>query len=360
VTGRIGVALVIVRLGRGGAERALVSLANRLDPERFRPHVIAIRDAGELASELAPHVRLHVLGRRRALDFASLRRFAVLLAAEQVEIVHTHSHLSAYFARLARAAGRSPWRHVLHLHYPLIRRSRYRFVDRLLLCRVDHVFAASRDLRSYAVDWLKLAPERCEWLPNGVEIGEERRSARSRPPTVLQVARVEPQKDQRLALDVASRLRDEGVELRWLFVGRNHSAYAGDVRREASRLGLDELVRFVGEHPRPHDLLDQAEVGVLTSRGEGLPLALLEYMAAGLPVVATDVGDAGTVVRSAEGGWVVPAGDAPAFAAALRSCLRDPAAAEAAGAAGRRYVQAHHSVAAMVHRVEDVYAALVT
>lgn len=356
--GRLGVALVIIRLGRGGAERVLVSLANGLDPGRFDVHVIAIRDAGELAADLAPHVTLHALNRRRAWDLASFIRFRALIARHRIEVVHTHSHWSAYFVRIARALGRARFHHVLHEHYPLIERSRLRFVDRLCLSRVDHCFAASSALARYASRWIGIPPDRCEVLENGTDAAAPPAVDRAAVFTVAQLARVAPQKDQRMALAVAERLRDDVGPLRWLMIGRADSAYAEECRAAVARMGLTDVVCFVGERSDARAMLRRAHVGVLTSAAEGLPLALLEYMAAGLPVVVTDTGEAGALVRESGGGQAVAPGDVEAFAAAVRVYATDPETAERSGAANRTYVQVHHGVEPMVERVAAVYAAL--
>jgi glycosyltransferase involved in cell wall biosynthesis len=336
----------------------LVSLANGLDPARFDVHVITIRDAGELASDLAPHVRLHSLNRRSGWDVVSLHRFLTLLDRHHIEIVHTHSHMASYFVRIARGLRRARFRHVVHEHYPLIEQSRLRFADRLCLPRVDYYFAVSPELAGYASRWLRLPPARCEVLPNGTDALEPAATARPSVFTVAQVGRVTPQKDQRLALAVADRLRADVGAFRWLVIGRADSPYAEECRAAARRMGLADFVCFTGERGDARETLGRAHVGVLTSKAEGLPLALLEYMAAGLPVVVTDAGAAGDLVRASGGGRVVPHGDIEAFAVALSGYAADSDAAERAGAANRAYVRAHHGVGPMVERVAAVYTDL--
>jgi glycosyltransferase involved in cell wall biosynthesis len=357
--GRLGVAQVIVRLGRGGAERMLVTLANGLDPARFDVHVITIRDAGELAGDLAPHVSLHALERGSAWDLASFFRFRRVLARHGIEIVETHSHLSAYFVRIARVLGARHIRHVVHEHFPLIEQSRLRFLDRLCLSRVDYCFAASAALADYASRWIGIPRERCEVLTNATDVTSPPAAERAPVFTIAQLGRVTPQKNQRMALAVAERLRLDGLPFRWLLIGSLDSAYADSCRAAATTLGLEEVISFSGERADTQAILGEAHVGVLTSVAEAaLPLALLEYMAAALPVVVTDTGESGTFVRESGGGRVVAQGDLEAFAAALSAYAADREAAERAGAANRRYVEAHHRVESVVERVASVYEAL--
>jgi glycosyltransferase involved in cell wall biosynthesis len=355
---RVGVAMVIETLGRGGAERILVSLANGLDRERFDVHVVAIHEPGELAGELAPEVTVHALRRHQPWDVRSIPRFGRLLEDNDLRIVHTHSHMAAYFARIGLWTGGRCF-HVVHDHYPLIASSRLRFADRLLLRNVDYWFATSKELERYATRWLGVRPNRCETLANGIDGLPEPGMEKDQVFTIVQVARVVPQKDHAMALQVAARLRERLPSFRWVMVGRADSAHAQACKEQAERLGLTGSVEFVGEQADVASILSRAHVGALTSRAEGLPLALLEYMAAGLPVVVTDVGDAGLVAREGGGGRAIASGDVDGFADALLRYATDADASLAAGAANRRYVAGTYSVEAMVRRVEEVYETLI-
>lgn len=355
-------AFVIDTLGRGGAERVLVSLANALDPARYRAHVIVTREPGELARELRPEVMVHSLHRRSRRDVGALGRFARIVRAQGICLVHTHSHSAAYFARLSRALYRQRWRHVMHDHHGPVESSlALRALDRLALRGADHYFAVSERLAHYAREWVGVPDERVELLLNAVAVPDAPPALARRTGgafTIAHVARVTPEKDHAFALAVAARLAASLPDFRWLAIGRHEGAYAGSVMAEAERAGLAERVEFVGERRDVGTLLASAHVGVLTSRWEGLPLSLLEYLAAGLPVVVTDVGECGATVRASGAGVVVAHGDVPAFAAALERFARDPAAAAAAGAAGRAYVRARYSIGAMAARVMAVYDAL--
>jgi glycosyltransferase involved in cell wall biosynthesis len=121
---------------------------------------------------------------------------------------------------------------------------------------------------------------------------------------------------------------------------------------------LSEQVRVLGKRRDIGQILAGAHLGVLTSRYEALPVALLEYMAAGLPAVVTDVGDCGHAVRASGGGVAVLPGDVSGFAAAIARLAESPSDLERWGAANREYVARHHGVEAMVGRVAEVYRRL--
>lgn len=355
---RATVALVIDTLERGGAERVLVSIANGLDPARYRVVVVTTRQPGTLAAELRPEVPVHALGRRTRGDVAALWRFAELLRRERAAIVHTHSHTAAYFAVLARTLFRRRWLHVVHDHHgPVESSAALRAADRLLVRRPAHYFAVSDRLATYARESLRLPPSRCERLVNGVPLG----AAPVEPPgpgeelRIVHVARFAAEKDHGTALRAAALLRDRLPRARWWFVGRHDTPEGRECRAAAERLGLRDRTAFLGERADVRAVLRDAHVGVLTSRQEGLPLALLEYMAEGLPAVVTDAGDCGRVVRASGGGQVVPPGDAGGVADAIARLADDPAWARRAGAANHVHARDHFSDRAMVARVAAVY-----
>ena len=355
----VNVALVIDTLHRGGAERVLVAIANGLDRDRYRVHVILTRNRGPLANDLAAHVNVHSLERRSRRDVLALRRFSRLIRDHDIQIVHTHSHSAAYFARLARILDRASWLHVMHDHHGPVEGSySHRLADRLLLRNVDHYLAVSSRLEAYAERWLGISRERREYLCNGVPVPTAAAHPPAVPFTVAHVARLMPDKNQKMALMVARSLRESMPDLRWLLVGRTSSSYGDECARLVVEYELESNVVFLGEQAEVGKFLSAAHVGVVTSDFEGLPLALLEYMAAGLPVVVTDVGECASVVRASGGGVVVPPGDVEGFSKALLDYAANPSAASRAGDLNRRFVAENHSVAAMVRRISDVYEAL--
>jgi glycosyltransferase involved in cell wall biosynthesis len=353
------IALVLDTLGRGGAERVLTAIANLLDPARFEVHVITTRAPGPLAADLAHHVQLHSLDRTSRWNVAALLRLAVLLDRLQIDIVHTHSHTAAYFSRLARALCRRKWLHVMHDHHGPVEGSHtLQVLDRLFLRHVDYYFCVSERLTRYAVEAIGIAPERCQYLRNCVVAPVAMRSSSAATFTVVQVARFEPEKNQSLALQVVPNVRDRLGAVRWVFVGRCDTPYGRRCRDKARQIGVESCVEFVGERDDVWPQLARAHVGVLTSRYEGLPIALLEYMAAGLPVVVTDVGEAGNMVRRSGGGVAVPADDAAGLSAALIRFALDRSTARQAGAGNRVYVEDEFGADRVVQRVMDVYERL--
>jgi glycosyltransferase involved in cell wall biosynthesis len=167
------------------------------------------------------------------------------------------------------------------------------------------------------------------------------------------IGRLEKQKGHRFLLSAMKELREHGVETELLLVGSGRAEVA--LRAQADQLGLAGSVHFLGTRNDLGDLFRAIDLFVMPSLWEGLSLAMLTAMAAGLPVVTTDVGGVLESIGHDERGFVVAPGDASALAAKLAWCLAHPDETQAKASAGAAFVRAHYSDEAMVRRIESVY-----
>ncbi len=200
------------------------------------------------------------------------------------------------------------------------------------------------------------ANRRIVCIPNPVALPPAAPVARDRSLVVF-AGRCEPAKGVYELLDAVSALRPALPRLRVECAGDGD---LGALAAHAARLGLGARVAMRGWiGPGERDaLLARAGVFVLPSHAEGLPVSLLEAMAAGCPVIATPVGGVPDLVRHGENGWLVPPRDARALAHALAAILRDPALAARLGAAARATVAQRHTAERAVERLGRLYAAL--
>lgn len=199
-------------------------------------------------------------------------------------------------------------------------------------------------------------------VPNGIrgrDRGPGRLAAREAlgltpdQPVVLTVGRLTVMKGQRYLVDAVPALAERFPDLAVVLVGRGH--LEDSLRRQAHELGVSDQVLLAGHRSDARMLLDAADVFVLPSRHEGMPLAALEAMDAGLPVVATDVIGTSEVVAHGETGLLVPAQDPAALAAALTELLSDPERRRVYGRAGRRRYLEHFTSARMAAQTATVY-----
>ena len=185
----------------------------------------------------------------------------------------------------------------------------------------------------------------------GHDAGE---AAFGRPLRLCVVGAITPDKGQGTAVEALAALRDRGVAASLDLVGRvQDQAMAADLRREADARGLNASVRLRGETDGIDAALDGADILLLTSRGEGTPLVLMEALARLTPVVASAVGGVPEIVTDGETGLLVPPADPGALAAAVARMAADPVAARAMAARGRRHVEARFAMEPCLARLRD-------
>jgi glycosyltransferase involved in cell wall biosynthesis len=334
--------LIVVTLAEtGGAQTYAAHLAHGL-ADRFEVTVAAhgdgpLRQAAVHAG--ARFVSLRQVRRpvnvwRDVLGLAELVRLCLRL---RPEIVHANSSkaglLALAAARLTGVRGRVFTAHGwAHRWYPGRAGALYLTAERLTGRLASRIVCVSEsELRAGIAARTCRRPETIV-IPNAVDVTAFPRAAHtSEVPRVLSVTRLAPPKDAGTLLGSLARL--DGIPFRAQLVGDGRDR--ADVERELERLGLDGRVELLGERDDVPELLAGSDVFVLSSRSEGMPLAILEAMAAGLPVVASDVGGIGELVVDGESGLLVRPGDSDALAAALERVCADGALRKRMGAAAR-------------------------
>ena len=361
----VAVLYLITDLDIGGAERVLLETVRRLDRSRFHPSVCSLAPAGALADEFARlRVPVFDLGMRgfRHLAHAS-RALLHLLRRQQFDILHSHLFHANVLGRLAaRRAGVPVVVSTIHVAEP---RRWHLILERWTAPLATQLVAVSAGVRAHMVERAHLAAERILVIHNGVDVspfslvrGEFRR--REGIPAgctlITTVGRLDTQKGFPYLLKAAERVTLRHPDVRFLVVGE------GPRRRDLvslrDRLGLKERVRFLGFRTDVPQILTDSDLFVLPSLWEGFPIALLEAMAAGIAVVATDVPGVREVVADGETGLVVPRKDMGALAGALCRLLDDPDLRRRFARAGRRKVEGEFGWGKVVAATMSLYERL--
>jgi glycosyltransferase involved in cell wall biosynthesis len=357
---------VIGALRIGGAERQLTNYLLAADKQEFRHTVMCLSARGELAPAVVDAgVEVEVLRPRWRFAPWSVMRFARWLREQEVTIVHTHMHAAAFWGRTAGCLARTPvlvtTEHGRELWKGPVRLG----IDRLLTRVTSRHIAVSQDGLELRLRRERVAPERIILIPNGVRVprgpGDAVAAARMRrelgiaPGCALigSVGRVVAAKGYENMLAALPGLLRKHPGLRWLVVGD------GDERERLQRLaaerGLGEVVVWAGMRDDVPDLLQAMDLWVMSSLREGLPVALLEAMAAGLPIVATSVGGIPDAVTDGREARLVPPGDARALGDAIAACLDDPDLAARLGRRAQQRVREQYSIESVARRIETVY-----
>jgi glycosyltransferase involved in cell wall biosynthesis len=309
-------------------------------------------------------IRSRVVPLGGALDVRAVARLRAFLRRERADVLHTHTHFS--LNAVGRLAGRTAGAGVIaHMHIenvfrdaPAARRAQVALDNSTArLCR--WIIAVSEATHAALVAQ-GYPPDRTLTVHNGVEVGEPGNPAQFTPaptgPVVLEVGRLCAVKGQRELIEALPRLARTDVTL--LLAGEDvesGGAYREALERAARDLGVADRVRFLGRRDDVPALLAAVDVLVLPSWIEGLPLVVLEAMAAGVPVVATDVGGTPEAVADGETGVLVPPRDVDALAGAIDALLSDPERARRLGAAGRERARERFDAESAARRVVGLY-----
>jgi glycosyltransferase involved in cell wall biosynthesis len=338
---------VLHSLAVGGAEVLADRLARRLSG-RFRFVFVCLDELGELGESLrGDGVPVHVVDRKGGLDLGCARRLWRRLREENVDLVHAHQYTPFAYTLLARAWHRRP-PILFHEHgrfhpdYP--RRKRILF-NRIMLRKPDRVVGVGNKVRDALIANEGIPADRVEVIYNGIPLeaygnGEGERSAVREELglfegdfVLAQVARLDYLKDHLTAVRAIARCAASGPRIKLLLVGEGPERAA--IEKEIAALGVHSSVRLLGLRQDVPRILAAADAGLLTSISEGIPLTVIEAMAAGLPVVSTDVGGVREVVLEGSTALLAPAGDDEALANSILKLASDPGLCRTLGTRGR-------------------------
>lgn len=332
-------------------------LALSLVERGVRSVVLTLDAAGEQRDRLeAGGVTVLDLGGRRLRDPRYHWRVANAFRSTGADVVHTHMFAPLLYSAGARwVAGIGRLIHTEHsIEYLLERRAyqrQLRWMARTSSCFV----VLGERMRAFYVEQIGIAPERVRVIPNGVVLKEQheanRRNARrelgiSDEFVVGAVGRLAPEKNLDLLLRAFARAM--GADHQTLLVLVGDGVERLSLEAKARELGIASRVRFTGWRQDVSKLLPAFDAYALTSVSEGLPLAMLEAMSAGVPVVSTAVGDIPEVIRNGVTGRLVLSGEEAAFAAALGEARDRPDLRRGWAQAARALVVERYSREAMV------------
>ena len=312
----------------------------------------------------AEGISYQVCERRRRFDPGLVVRLAKQMRQDRVQVVHTH-HLGQllYIGVAAKLAGARVV-HTEHEHFSTASR-RLRRLLRALSVVADRVTAVSDPVREYLRDQVGIPSTKLVTITNGVDIPT---FASAKPidrselgwakddVIIACVARLEPEKAHDTLIEAFRRLNGRHPNAQLLIVGSG--SRGTELQNCVQKLELSKSVRFVGSRNDVPRWLAACDVFALASTREGMPLAILEAMAASKPVVATAVGSIPCVVQHGKTGLLVPSGSAEEFEAALELLVSDTQKRQEFGASGYQLIEAHYSIDRTVDRYRTEFEAV--
>ncbi len=366
---RINVLQLLINLHPGGVQQTVWDISRHLDPARYEPMVCALEENGDLGREMA---RAGFKVRALGLNVKTHRpriilELARLMRERRIDIVHAAAYHPSLMGRLAGLWARVPI--LIHHEHSLIARRRLnRVILNNLLARVTaaHI-TVSQALRRQVIDWYRIPPEMVEVIYNGVggrffDAPALRREARRKlgvsaaVKVVGMVSRLDWDKGHGYFFAALKEIKG-AFPVKVLLVGSGPNE--GEIRARAEREGLAGIVEFLGMRPDVPELLAAMDLFVLPSDREGFSISLLEAMAAGLPIVASNLPGILEALEPGKSGLIFPRGNIPALADCLTEMLTHPHMAHRLGQAARERAAAHFTVEQYNRQLSALYDRLV-
>ena len=381
--GKIKIVRIIARLNVGGPAIHTILLTSELNDDRFESVLISGSvDAGEremdyLAEEkgvkpvIIPELARKVNLRKDLTAFFKILR---MIRREKPDIVHTHTAKAGALGRTAAVLAGVPVRihtfhgHIFENYFSSYSAAVFIFIERFLAFFSENIVVVSEAQKEEIVKKYKIAGEKkVKVVPLGLEleglsaIGSRRGKTRDELGIgndcilIGIIGRLVPVKNHRMFLDACKKLFDlaGGLDIKCIVIGDGEEREG--LERYAKELGIREKVIFSGWKKEMADVYADLDIVALTSLNEGTPVALIEALASGRPVVSTDVGGVKDVVEDGINGYLVASGDAAGFAKRCYELAKDPEKRRSLGGNGRRKVLKKYSKERLVTDMRGLY-----
>ncbi|WP_136669299.1 glycosyltransferase [Flavobacterium sp. H122] len=316
---------LIDSLEAGGAERMAVNYANTLLSYTKFSGLVVTRKEGLLKDKVKSDVGYLFLNRKKTLDFKAILSLRNFLIANKV--THIQAHSSSFFMAVIAKIFIPDLKIIWHDHYGKAEQlnDRSYFLLKLFSLFFYRIISVNQILKNWAEQ--KLWCSKVTYLPNFVmfekEIEDPFELKGVEGKRIICLANLRPQKNHDMLIDIAYEIAQEFPEWSFHFVGQdNNDDCSQKIRDKIREFELEDNVFIYGSVSSVQTVVEQCQIGVLSSVSEGLPLTLLEYGKASLPVVVTAVGEIPSIINE-NNGFCVSSGDKYAFSQGLKQLIND-------------------------------------
>lgn len=348
---------LIDSLDLGGAERLAVEYANMLSQHIEQSYLCASRFEGKLISTINPNVNYLFLGRKHTLDYDAIKRLDSYIKKEKITIIHAHS--TSYFIATILKFKNPSILLIWHNHSGAsvnlsgIKMKVLRFCSKYF----NTIISVNEDLVAWANK--KLKSKKALYLPNFVNFSKdvmllEKEIKGVSGKRIVCLANLRHPKGHQFLIESFVSVQKEIPQTTLHLIGKDfNDEYSNAIKVLIKEHQLEESVFIYGQLSNPESLLEQCDIGVLSSSSEGLPMALLEYGRAKLAVVVTDVGYCSKVVK--EYGKFVSYGDKKTMSDAIKSYLNDEEKQLKDSSLFREHIKDNYSETYVCDQIINVY-----
>jgi len=359
---KVPVLLMARELHIGGSERQMTEVAKRLDRSVFVAHVGCFRPAGVRGDELRDSgvsiVQFPIYSYRSPATVREAGHLVRYIRAHGIQIVHAWDYpLNVYAIPIARAMTRSVAISSQRAHRDLCPIGYRRLLK--LSDRMSHAIVANCEyVRRHLIDE-RVPEQKIQVCYNGIDLDTfQRRCGVAHSLTIGVVCALRPEKDLCTLIDAFGLIRNVAPGLKLVIVGSGEELPR--LQHRASEAGLGEQCRFEPATSAIPEWLSTIDIFVLPSRSEALSNSLMEAMACGCSVIASDVGGNPELVRDQETGILFPPGDVQTLAGALRLLITETNRRRRLAEAGERFIRSRFAADASAARMAEIYLSLLT
>ncbi len=355
---------MITRMPVGGVERYICDVYPRLDPEKFTVRHLCIKERGELADTLEERgVPVDLIPTKSRLSPSGILAISRYMKKHKIDLVHTHMYRSNVPGTIAAKLAGVPLV-VAHIHNVNTFETRRQLaMDKFLNRWRDAVICVSNSVLKDHVKHTGLGDDKALVQYNGTDttrfgdtlLREPARKALGLAPdetAIFFTGRIANNKNPDIFIEIARRVVEPREKVRFMIVG--DGPRREDVETSFKEAGLIGKTQFLGFRHDIPDLLQAADIAVLPSFKEGFSIAVIETLASGTPIVATDVGGTAEAVENGKSGVIVPPQDDEAFLVALEALVDDPARRQALSEGAVKRAQ-RFSLENTVSELESLY-----
>lgn len=355
----IRVLFVVRSLHVGGMEQMVIELATSLHGQHYEVRFCTIEDPGQLADQLLPAgITLDALNKPPGLRLDCVYRLRALLTDWHPDIIHTHNETGHFYASLANMGifGRSKLVHTKHGRGdPEDRKS---VIRNCLSSRLsDLVVAVSDDVANVCRDVENVPSSKIRTIINGVELAPYLSLARDGtddgPIVFGHVGRLSTIKNQSMLINAFDRVHKKLPQTRLVIAG--DGPLRSELEEQARSLGIASNITFLGYQSDIAAVLFEFDIFLLSSVSEGTPLVVIEAMAAGCPVIATDVGGLSEMIEDQQSGMLVPSEGVNSLADRMLELAGDKEQRNRLGKRGREIAKTRYSLHRMVRDYCKIY-----
>lgn len=317
---------IIDSLEAGGAERMAVNYANSLVDKVEFSGLVTTRKEGSLINQISPNVSYLFLNKQQQLDFRALFRLRSFVLKNKVS--HIHAHSTSFFLAFLLKIIHPSFNIVWHDHYGSSEflSKRPSFVLRLILPFFNGIIAVNQKLKDWAEQ--KMHAKNVVYLPNFAlntnQIFENTVLKGIQGKRIVSLANLREDKNHFLLLEIAKKIKESYPEWTFHLIGKDfENDYSQEIKQRILDFSLENNVFIYGSRQDISSILAQTDIAVLTSKSEGLPVALLEYGLYKKAVVVTRVGEVPMIVQHEKNGFIVDSNDSILFSQSLEELIEN-------------------------------------